>query len=219
MDGARADGEGPASPPILPDAATWVLPDLALLRAGRIEAGRLHPLVAAALVPGRPPDAGPPGHWSENGPRIVECGGALHRVALVNGMLVALDHDATEIRREKLLADLTGTPSPCVQLIEATHRSPECLLDVRARLEHGDAAGAQATLDGLLGPGARLPEGELRDVLEEAARRRIDHGLFRAGLGPGAAERPERRSAEAASKASRKGSRTGRARPRQATSA
>ncbi|GGQ06638.1 hypothetical protein [Streptosporangium pseudovulgare] len=205
VDASRAGEEGPA-PPILPDAATWVLPDLALLRAGLIEAGRLHPLVAAALVPGRSPGAEPHGHQSRNGPRMVECGGARHRVALVNGALVALDHDATEIRREKLLAELTGTPLPCLQLIEEAHRSPECLLDVHARLEHGDAAGAQATVDGLLGSDARLPEGSLRDVLEEAARRRIDHGLFRAGLlsGPGPAERPDRRS------------RRGRARPRHA---
>ncbi|MGW6495795.1 hypothetical protein [Nonomuraea angiospora] len=204
---SQVGDEGPAPPPILPDAATWVLPDLALLRAGLIEVGRLHPLVAAALVPGHSPDAKPAGHQDENGPRMVECRGARHRIALVNGVLVALDHDPTEIRREKLLAELTGTPLPCLQLIEEAHRSPECLLDVRARLEHGDAAGAQATLDGLLGPGARLPDGALRDVLEEAALRRIDHGLFRAGLGsgPGPVERPDRRSRE------------GRARPRHAT--
>ncbi|MGI5490405.1 hypothetical protein [Microtetraspora malaysiensis] len=205
VDASRVSNEGPAPPPILPDAATWVLPDLALLRAGLIEAGRLHPLVAAALVPGHSPDAKPHGHQSENGPRTVECRGEQHRIALVNGALVALDHNATEIRREKLLAELTGTPLPCLQLIEEAHRSPECLLDVRARLEHGDAAGAQVTVDGLLGPGARLPEGALRDVLEKAARRRIDHGLFRAGLGSGPAERPDRRSRE------------GRARPRHAT--
>ncbi|MEV0597379.1 hypothetical protein [Nonomuraea cavernae] len=207
VDASRVGDEGPAPPPILPDAATWVLPDLALLRARLIEADRLHPLVAAALVPGRSPDAKPPGHQSENGPRMVECRGAQHRIALVNGVLVALDHDVAEIRREKLLAGFTGTPLPCLRLIEEDHRSPECLLDVSARLEHGDAVGAQATVDGLLGPGARLPEGELRDVLEEAARRRIDHGLFRAGLGsgPGPAERPDRRS------------RKDRARPRHAT--
>ncbi|MEV1249112.1 hypothetical protein [Nonomuraea sp. NPDC049750] len=207
VDASRVGDEGLASPPILPDAATWVLPDLALLRAGLIEPDRLHPLVAAALVPGRSPDTTPHGHQSENGPHMVECGGAQHRVALVNGVLVALDHDAAEIRREKLLAELTGTPLPCLQLIDEAHRAPECLLDVRARLDHGDAAGAQATVDGLLGPGARLPEGALRDVLEEAARRRIDHGLFRAGLGSGSgpAERQVRRP------------RIGRSRPRYGT--
>ncbi|MFC7484052.1 hypothetical protein ACFQX7_34025 [Luedemannella flava] len=44
--------------PDLPDAATWVLPDLALLRAGLIDAGKLHPLVAAALAPDHGREAG-----------------------------------------------------------------------------------------------------------------------------------------------------------------
>ncbi|MGQ4398010.1 hypothetical protein ACN6K5_001013, partial [Streptomyces violaceoruber] len=39
--------------PVLPDASTWVLPDLELVRAGAIETHRLHPLVASALVPGQ----------------------------------------------------------------------------------------------------------------------------------------------------------------------
>ncbi|KAB8196248.1 hypothetical protein FH608_005595 [Nonomuraea phyllanthi] len=204
-DQGRQGGQGPAPPLILPDAATWVLPDLALLRAGLIEADRLHPLVAAALVPSGSPTAEPYGHQSENGTRTVECRGARHRIGLVDGVLVALDHDATEIRREELLAALTGTPLPCLQAIETAHRSPDCLLDVRTQLEHGDDAGAQATVDRLLGAGTRLPEGALRDVLEEAARRQIDHGLFRAGLGPGPAKQPDRSP------------RKGRARPRHAT--
>ncbi|GII77464.1 hypothetical protein Sru01_24460 [Sphaerisporangium rufum] len=207
VEAAGGGGEGPAPPPILPDAATWVLPDLALLRAGLIGAGRLHPLVAAALVPGRPPGAEPGAEPSENGLRLVECRGARHRIALVDGVLVALDHDPAEIRREELLAELTGTPLPCLRLIGEAHRSPECLSEVRARLEHGDAAGARATVDALLGRAARLPDGPLRDVLDGEGRRLIDHGLFRAGLGAGRGpgERPDRRS------------RKERARPRHAT--
>ncbi|MGW3913427.1 hypothetical protein ACWEBX_18210 [Streptomyces sp. NPDC005070] len=46
---------GDLAVPALPDAATWVLPDLALIRAGAIEPERLHPLVASALVPGHSP--------------------------------------------------------------------------------------------------------------------------------------------------------------------
>ncbi|WP_237546923.1 hypothetical protein, partial [Streptomyces sp. SID161] len=38
-----------AALPVLPEAAARVLPDLELLRAGLVAAGRLHPLVAAAL--------------------------------------------------------------------------------------------------------------------------------------------------------------------------
>ncbi|MFD8738185.1 hypothetical protein ACFV06_25185 [Streptomyces sp. NPDC059618] len=49
---ADGTGGGPAVP-VLPDAATWVLPDLALIRAGAVETGRLHPLVASALAPDR----------------------------------------------------------------------------------------------------------------------------------------------------------------------
>ncbi|MEV4548682.1 hypothetical protein [Nonomuraea wenchangensis] len=174
--------------PMLPDAATWVLPDLALLRAGLIEADRLHPLVAAALVPGRSVagDATRSGH-ADGGPQLVECRGARHRIGLVDGVLVPLDHSADEVRREELLATLGGTPLPCLAVIQAAHRDPSSLDDVRERLAHGDVAGALAVVERLLGPGASLPDGPLRDELEWAARRRVAHGLFRAeldGLGP-----------------------------------
>ncbi|MDX2563063.1 hypothetical protein PV371_25880 [Streptomyces sp. TX20-6-3] len=172
--------------PTLPDAATWVPPDLELLRAGLIEAGRLHPLVASALVPGhRPagpaPVADPPGQ-----PRPVDCRGARHRIGLSDGVLVPLDHTPAEIRREELLVALGGPPLPCLQVIDDAHRRPDCLMGVRERLDHGDVAGALAVVEGLLGPGAALRDGALRDALESAARRRIAYGLYRADLhGPG----------------------------------
>ncbi|MDF6018254.1 hypothetical protein [Streptomyces sp. JH34] len=167
--------------PVLPDAATWVLPDLALLRSGLVAPERLHPLVAAALAPGTPvsgssrvDDHGPP--------REVDCRGARHRIGLVDGVLVPLDHDPDEIRREELLAALTGTPLPCLQVIDAAHRRPDCLDDVRDRLAHGDPAGALAGIERLLGAEALLRDGDLRDLLTDAARQRVRHGLFRAGL-------------------------------------
>ncbi|MFE0251367.1 hypothetical protein [Streptomyces sp. NPDC059010] len=175
--------------PLLPDAATWVLPDLELLHAGLIDAERLHPLVASALVrehavSPQPSPSPSPGRTGQ--PRLVECRGARHRIGLVDGVLVPLDHDPAEIRREELLAALTGTPLPCLQVIDEAHRRPECLPDVRERLDHGDFAGALAVVEGLLGPDAVLRDGALREELEEAARRRITYGLFRAGLaGPG----------------------------------
>lgn len=183
-----------AALPVLPDAATWVLPDLELLRAGAIEVERLHPLVASALVPDNdsssprasrtPPTSGPverPGQ-----PRPVDCRGARHRIGLVDGVLAPLDHDPAEIQREELLAALTGTPLPCLQAIDEAHRHPECLPDVRERLDHGDITGALAVVEELLGPDAVLRDGALRDELEAAARQRITYGLFRAGLiGPG----------------------------------
>ncbi|WP_327418021.1 hypothetical protein [Streptomyces sp. NBC_01233] len=192
---APADGSVSALP-VLPDAAVRVLPDLDLLRAGALDADRLHPLVAAALVPGHAP-AGPSRSPDRAGqPRLVDCRGARHRIGLVDGVLAPLDHDPAEIRREELLAALTGTPLPCLQAVDAAHRHPDCLTGVRERLDHGDTAGALAVVEGLLGPGALLRAGALRDALEAAALRRITYGLFRAGLagpGPGRIDRGARR--------------------------
>ncbi|MCZ4512719.1 hypothetical protein O3Q52_32080 [Streptomyces sp. ActVer] len=201
-----ADGEGTGVPgftvavaptkgataalPVLPDAATWTLPDLELIRSGSIEIDQLHPLVASALVPDHSPTG--PFRTRERAPalpgqpHLVECRGEQHRIGLVDGVLSPLDHDPGEIRREELLAELTGTPLPCLQTIDTAHRRPDCLTGVRERLHHGDITGALAVVEGLLGPDALLRDGALRDELEAAARRRIIYGLFRADLaGPG----------------------------------
>ncbi|MFD6277470.1 hypothetical protein ACFWFI_18150 [Streptomyces sp. NPDC060209] len=184
--------------PVLPDVATWVLPDLELLRSGWIASGRLHPLVAAALEPGTPrPSAAAPRPDTDHRavPRNVDCRGARHRIGLVDGVLVPLDHDPAEIRREELLAALTGTPIPCLQVIDVAHRRPDCLTDVRDRLAHGDAAGALARIESMLGTGALLRDGDLRDALHDAARQRVKHGLFRAGLAqPGPGREPPART-------------------------
>ncbi|MFI7500795.1 hypothetical protein ACIBVL_20290 [Streptomyces sp. NPDC049687] len=194
---AAPTGGGVSALPVLPDAATWTLPDLELLRAGAIDADRLHPLVASALVAGWSPagptataDADPAGRA-----RFVDCRGARHRIGLVDGVLAPLDHDPGEIRREELLAALTGTPLPCLQAIDRAHRRPDCLDGVRERLNHGDVGGALAVVEGLLGPEALLRDGPLRDALEEVALRRATYGLFRSGLaGPGPTRvRPEDR--------------------------
>ncbi|WP_405823706.1 hypothetical protein OG241_43400 [Streptomyces sp. NBC_01390] len=223
---AASDGSAPPTPriteappgdaasalPVLPDAATWVLPDLELIRTGAIEVDRLHPLVASALVPDRPPTRPPRDPDGAAGPRSVECRGALHRIGLVDGVLVPLDHDPAEIRREELLAELTGTPLPCLQAIDEAHRHPDCLTGVRERLDHGDIAGALAVVEGLLGPDAVLRGGALRDALERAAERRITYGLFRAGLtGPGP------RPGLGGLRPDRSRTRDHRSRPRQAT--
>ncbi|WP_030556426.1 hypothetical protein [Streptomyces exfoliatus] len=179
----------PAAPgalPTLPDAATWVLPDLELLRARLVEPGRLHPLVAAALAPGHPPAGPAPAADPPGRPRLVDCRGVPHRIGLSDGVLAPLDHGPDEIRREELLVALGGPPLPCLQAIDEAHRRPDCLTGVRERLDHGDTAGALAVVEGLLGPGAALRNGALRDALESAARRRIAYGLYRTDLyGPG----------------------------------
>ncbi|WP_330294479.1 hypothetical protein [Streptomyces sp. NBC_00503] len=168
--------------PVLPDAATWVPPDLELLRNGLIHAERLHPLVARALVSDHAPAGPAPAGDRAGVPHLVECRGAVHRIGLADGVLVPLDHDPAEIRREELLVALTGTPLPCLQAIDAAHRRPDCLTGVRERLAHGDTAGALAVVEGLLGPEAVLRTGALLDELAAAAQRRIAYGLFRAGL-------------------------------------
>lgn len=183
-----------AAPPVLPDAATWVPPDLELIRNGLIDAERLHPLVARALAPDRAADrapAGPaPAADRAGAPHLVECRGAVHRIGLADGVLVPLDHDPVELRREELLVALTGTPLPCLQAVDVAHRRPDCLPGVRERLAHGDTAGALAVVEDLLGPEALLRTGALLDELERAAQRRIAYGLFRAGL---AGRAPDRR--------------------------
>jgi hypothetical protein len=82
-----------ATLPVLPDAATWVPPDLDLLRNGLIDADRLHPLVASALAPDRPAATAARAPDRPGQPRIVECRGARHRIGLVDGVLAPLDHD------------------------------------------------------------------------------------------------------------------------------
>ncbi|MGW0733000.1 hypothetical protein [Streptomyces sp. NPDC002851] len=173
--------------PVLPEAAARVLPDLELLRAGLVTADRLHPLVATALTTcgsmatsgsalAADPAAGP------GDPHRVECRGEVHRIALRDGVLTAIDHDPAQLRREELLAALGGPPLPCLRAIDTVHRNPEALPAVRERLGHGDVAGALAVVERLLGPGAVLRDGPLREELESAVARRIDHGLYRSGL-------------------------------------
>ncbi|QKV80381.1 hypothetical protein [Amycolatopsis sp. Hca4] len=180
--GPPDEAVGGRAVPVLPDAATWVLPDLRLLHAGLVDVERLHPLVASALRPGGRP-AGAERRPSGSEPRrLVECRGATHRIAVVNGVLAPLDHDPGEIRREELLGALGGPEVPCLQAIDEAHRHPENLEEVRARLDHGDTAGACAAVETLLGPDVLVRGGALRDELETAARRQVLHGLYRTGL-------------------------------------
>ncbi|MET8977712.1 hypothetical protein ABZX85_19045 [Streptomyces sp. NPDC004539] len=172
--------------PLLPDASTWALPDLVLLREGAVEAGELHPLVAEALVPGYSRAVEPA---ADRAHRFVDCRGERHRIALVDGVLSPLDHAPEQLRREELLAALTGTPLPCLRVIDEAHRRPDCLTGVRERLEHGDVAGALAVVEELLGSEAVLRDGPLKDALAEAAERKVAYGVYRAGLSEGAPER------------------------------
>ncbi|MFE4334296.1 hypothetical protein ACFRQM_34260 [Streptomyces sp. NPDC056831] len=176
-----------AALPVLPEVAARALPDLELLRAGLVATDRLHPLVATALTAfdstassSSGPATGPAPQPGD--PHRVECRGEVHRIALRDGTLTAIDHDPAQLRREELLVALGGPALPCLRAIDEVHRDPEALPAVRERLGHGDVTGALAVVEGLLGPGAVLRDGPLREELESAAARRIDHGLFRSGL-------------------------------------
>ncbi|MFH8470443.1 hypothetical protein [Streptomyces sp. NPDC017991] len=170
-----------AALPVLPEAAARVLPDLELLRLGLLPAERLHPLVATALAGyGSAPVGGPVPEPGD--PHRVDCRGESHRIALREGVLTAVDHHPAQLRREELLVALGGPALPCLRAIDTVHRDPEALPAVRERLRHGDIAGALAVVEGLLGPGAVLRDGPLREEVESAAARRVDHGLFRSGL-------------------------------------
>jgi hypothetical protein len=116
----------------LPDASTWIPPDVELLHAGLIDADRLHPLVAAALLPGHSP---PRSRDSSTVSRFVACRGGTHRLGVVDGVLVPLDHDADELRREELLVALGGTPLPCLRAIDAAAVEHE--LETARRLTYG----------------------------------------------------------------------------------
>ncbi|MFI8523181.1 hypothetical protein ACIGB8_01965 [Promicromonospora sukumoe] len=182
----RTGAPRPGRPPspgtaVLPDAATWVPPDALLLRAGMVTPGDLHPLVADALAPGstrRNSVAPAPGI------RQVECRGETHRLTVVDGVLTALDHAPDEIGHEELLAQLGGTPLPCLHVIDQLHRAPTALADVRARLDHGDVGSALAAVEDLLGPEAVLRAGDLQDELTAVAEGRVAYGAYRAGLLP-----------------------------------
>ncbi|WP_405063595.1 hypothetical protein OG474_18615 [Kribbella sp. NBC_01505] len=168
-----------AALPVLPEAAARVLPDLELLRAGLVAPDRLHPLISKALAV-----AGPVADSDRRpgDPHRVECRGEMHRIELRDGVLAAVDHDPEQLRREELLVALGGPPLPCLRAIDAVLRDPEALPAVRERLDHGDTTGAFDVLEGLLGPGAVLRDGPLREELRLAADRRVDHGVFRSGL-------------------------------------
>ncbi|WP_203779298.1 hypothetical protein [Paractinoplanes rishiriensis] len=202
-DGPRLLGRAARGYPVLPHAATWLLPDLELLRAGLITLDQLHPLVAAALAPAWPParnPAPPPAPVpppAPAAPRLVECRGEWHRIAVVAGVLTALDHDPAEVWREELFAALGGLPLACLRAIDLANREPASLDDIRARLDHGDTVGALAVVEELLGAAAALRGGALRDELETAAARRVTYGLYRAGLagrGPLKDKPPRRRA-------------------------
>ncbi|MFI5670112.1 ankyrin repeat domain-containing protein [Streptomyces sp. NPDC051704] len=158
--------------PRLPLFAWKRLPDLELVRTGRITPGELHPLVAAALFPAAGPAAGPPGPAEARSVRV-RCRGEWHQVRSQGGVLDLLPHSPEEQRRERAMRAFGGAIQGCfaVQQIWTTGegRLPRALREERRELflraQHGDTPGVVALLDAGMDPRVRDARG--RTLLHE----------------------------------------------------
>ncbi|MFF8602184.1 ankyrin repeat domain-containing protein [Streptomyces sp. NPDC015232] len=176
--------------PVLPLYVRQVLPDVALLRAGRITPERLHPLVSAALFPDAPPATGPQGPHAAAEPVRVRCGADWHETVVRNGTL-DIPHTRQEQQREQALRAFGGTVSGCfaAQLAwtTGTGRLPRALRAQRRRLfeyvQHGDTAAVTALLDAGWDPHVRDARGRgLLHLLHLVDHRDLLPRLLAAGL-------------------------------------
>ncbi|MEU8843768.1 ankyrin repeat domain-containing protein [Streptomyces roseus] len=158
--------------PLLPRFAWKRLPDLELVRTGRISPRELHPLVGAALFPGAGPADGPPGPAGPK-PVRVRCRGEWHQVHSRGGVLDLLPHSREEQQRERAMRAFGGAIQGCfaVQQIWTTGegRLPRALREERRelflRVQHGDTPGVVALLDAGTDPRVRDARG--RTLLHE----------------------------------------------------
>ncbi|MBA8954950.1 ankyrin repeat domain-containing protein [Actinomadura namibiensis] len=199
-------GHASVSSPAVPSGSappeqTWrELPDLALLRAGRITPEELHPLVRDALFPARPPadrPVGPPDPELPTPFRIRCRDREWHLVSLRDGRL-DMPHTAEEQRREQAVVALGGTTTGCFAAQEAwangRKRPPRALRAFRRelllRFQHGDAPGVTRLLDAGLGPHFRdgLGRGPLH-LLHLVDHEELLPRLLAAGLDVDAADR------------------------------
>ncbi|GAA1551548.1 hypothetical protein GCM10009678_38050 [Actinomadura kijaniata] len=180
--------------PLLADGLWRRLPDLDLLRAGRITPEELHPLVRDALFPARPPVDGPVG---PPGPALpvpvaVPCRRRQHGLRFRDGVLED-SHTSQERDRERVLGAFGGEPSGCFAVRAAWEdgrgRLPGALLRLRKdlfrRMEHGDTPGVLRLLDAGVDPRVRDRGG--RTLLHLVHR--VDHEvllprLLAAGVDP-----------------------------------
>ncbi|MCX2181408.1 ankyrin repeat domain-containing protein [Streptomyces sp. SKN60] len=176
--------------PVLPLYARQLLPDVALLRAGRIRPEHLHPLVSAALFPEAPPATGPAGPHVSAPPVRVRCGGAWHETAVRDGAL-AVPHTEQERQRERALRAFGGTISGCfaTELAWTTGegRLPRALQAQRREffeyVQHGDTPAVTALLDAGWDPHARDGRGRgLLHLLYLLDHRELLPRLLAAGL-------------------------------------
>ncbi|WP_141754092.1 ankyrin repeat domain-containing protein [Streptomyces subrutilus] len=151
--------------PTIPGTVWRRLPDLQLVRTGRLTPEELHPLVAAALFPASGTACGPPGPPAVLEPVRVRCGGEWHLVGFRDGEL-RIPHSPREQQREQALLAFGGAVSGCfaVRRAWATGRGqlPRALRPLRReafeRARHGDAPGIAALLAAGLDPAVRDTE-------------------------------------------------------------
>ncbi|WP_377273837.1 ankyrin repeat domain-containing protein [Peterkaempfera sp. SMS 1(5)a] len=169
-----AERARPADIPSLPEACWRRLPDLDLLRAGRITPEQLHPLVRASLFPDLPSterlsrssQAGPPA----SDPVRVRCRGEWHEVVCQDGTL-QLPHTTEEQRREQAMRAFGGAVAGCFAVQQAwtsgTGRLPRALREQRQelflRVQHGDTPGVLRLLDA--GADPRVRDGRQHTLL------------------------------------------------------
>ncbi|MEU9144652.1 ankyrin repeat domain-containing protein [Streptomyces sp. NPDC048349] len=173
----RARAEGPyrtSQLSTVPGIVWRRLPDLQLVRTGRLAPQELHPLVAAALFPASGPGRGPAGPPAVLEPVRVRCGGEWHLVGFRDGRL-HIPHSAREQQREQALLAFGGAVCGCYAVqrawVSGRGRLPRALRPLRReafeRARHGDRPGIDALLAAGLDAEVRDPETglRLRDVL------------------------------------------------------
>ncbi|GAA3091344.1 hypothetical protein GCM10017562_73120 [Streptomyces roseofulvus] len=179
-----------AGVPRLPSYVWQRLPDIGLLRAGRIRPDELHPLVTAALFPNVPgPVTGPPAPRAPE-PVRVRCGGIWHEVVQRDGVLAG-PHTEQERQRELALRAFGGTISGCFAAQAAwtsgRGRLPRALREQRNALflhaQHGDTPAVVALLDAGTDPYVRDLKGRgLLHVLHLLDHRELLPRLLAIGL-------------------------------------
>ncbi|MFK0257833.1 ankyrin repeat domain-containing protein [Streptomyces sp. NPDC090445] len=146
----------------LPRSARWRLPDLELVRTGRMTPRELHPLVSAALFPEAGPADGPPAPDAPGAVRV-RCRGVWHEVRSQGGTLDLPAHTAEEQQRERAMRAFGGAVAGCFAVqhdwTTGKGRLPRALRaemrDLFLRAQHGDTPGVIALLDAGTDPRVR----------------------------------------------------------------
>jgi hypothetical protein len=173
------------------------MPDLELLRSGRIGAAQLHPLVRAALFPDQPDPGYQPQLPTVDGAVVrVRCRGQWHRIGWRGGRVTPADHPAEEVERERVLRSLGGQVPGCITVTDMwrgteTGRLPAALRDLRfhgmASILHGNAGELLRIMDTGIDPAGirdRWRRGPLHHLVKLAAADgpALLHRLLAAGL-------------------------------------